>query len=46
MEGVEEKAIFALFPHPKIFIVIPKRAFSADQLVEFRELLRQKVKQK
>src|SRR6267154_2711419 len=43
---VEEKATFALFPHPRIFIVIPKRAFSGDQLIEFRELLRQKVKQK
>jgi hypothetical protein len=43
---IEEKTIFALFPHPKIFIVIPKRVFSADQLVQFRELLRQKVKQK
>jgi hypothetical protein len=43
---VEEKTTFALFPHPRIFIVIPKRAFSAGQLTEFRELLRQKVKQK
>jgi hypothetical protein len=43
---IEEKGIFALFPHPKIFIVTPKRAFSTDQLVEFRELLRRKVKQK
>jgi hypothetical protein len=43
---VEEKATFALFPHPRIFIVIPKRAFDADQLVEFRELLHRKVKQK
>jgi YcxB-like protein len=43
---VEEKAIFAVFPHPRIFIVIPKRAFSADQLIEFRELLCEKVKRK
>jgi hypothetical protein len=43
---VEGKGVFALFHHPKIFIVIPKRAFSADQLAEFRELLRRKVKQK
>lgn len=42
---VEEKEVFSLFPHPRIFIVIPKRAFNADQLVEFRELLRRKVKQ-
>ena len=46
MNWVEEKTIFALFPHPRIFIIIPKRAFSVDQLVEFRELLRKKVKQK
>lgn len=43
---VEEKTIFALFPNPRVFIVIPKRAFGADQLSEFRELLRRKVKQK
>lgn len=43
---VEGKAIFAIFPHPRIFIVIPKRAFSSDQLIEFRELLRQKIKRK
>jgi hypothetical protein len=46
MNWVEEKTIFALFPHPRIFIIIPKRAFSVDQPVEFRELLRKKVKQK
>ncbi len=41
---LEEGAIFALFPNPKLFIVIPKRAFTADQTNEFRELLRQHVK--
>ena len=34
---------FALFPNPKLSIVIPKRAFTADQTNEFRELLRQHV---
>jgi len=44
VKWVEEKAIFALFPNPKVFIVIPKRAFTLDQLGEFRELVRQRVK--
>lgn len=44
VKWLEEKAIFALFPNPKVFIVIPKRAFTADQMSEFRELLREHVK--
>lgn len=44
VKWLEEKTIFALFPTPKIFIVIPKRAFTVDQVSEFRELLRQHVK--
>jgi len=44
VKWLEEKTIFALFPNPKIFIVIPKRAFSVDQIGEFRELLREHVK--
>ncbi len=40
---LERKTIFALFPNPKIFIVIPKRAFTVDQERDFRELLRQHV---
>jgi YcxB-like protein len=40
---LEEKAIFALFTNPKMGIPIPKRAFSADQLDEFRILLREKI---
>jgi hypothetical protein len=43
IQWLEEGAIFALFPNPKLFIVIPKRAFTADQANEFRELLRQHV---
>ncbi|HKM47341.1 MAG TPA: YcxB family protein [Terriglobales bacterium] len=39
----EEKTVFALLPNPKIFIAIPKRAFSLDQLTEFREMLRKNV---
>jgi hypothetical protein len=41
---VEEKPVFALFTNPKICLLIPKRAFSADQLIEFREMLREKIR--
>jgi hypothetical protein len=44
VKWLEEKAIFAIFPNPRVFIVIPKRAFTVDQVSEFRELLRQHVK--
>jgi hypothetical protein len=44
VKWLEEKTIFALFPNPKIFIVIPKRAFTVDQASEFRDLLREHVK--
>jgi YcxB-like protein len=44
IKWLEEREIFALFPNPKLFIVIPKRAFTAEQTNEFRELLRQHVK--
>ena len=44
VKWLEEKTIFALFPNPKIFIVIPKRAFTVNQVSEFRELLREHVK--
>lgn len=41
---LEERTIFALFPNPRIFIVIPKRAFTIDQVSEFREFFREHVK--
>jgi hypothetical protein len=44
VKWLEEKEIFALFPNPKVFIVIPKRAFTVDQVSEFRGFLRQHVK--
>ena len=44
VKWLEERTIFALFPTPKIYIVIPKRAFTVDQVSEFRELLREHVK--
>ncbi len=40
----EEKQVFALFTNPKVFVVLPKRAFTAEQIVEFRELLRQNIR--
>ncbi len=41
---VEGKQVFALFTSPKAFIVLPKRAFTPEQLGEFRELLRQNIR--
>ena len=41
---VEGKKIFALFTNPRIFVPIPKRAFTVGQLEEFRELLRSNIK--
>jgi len=41
---VEEKQVFALFTSPKAFIVLPKRAFTPEQVAEFRELLRQNIR--
>ena len=41
---VEEKQVFALFTNPKVFVLLPKRAFTAEQIGEFRELLRQNIR--
>lgn len=40
----EGKSVFAVLPQPRIYIPIPKRAFTAEQLSEFRELLRRNIK--
>jgi YcxB-like protein len=40
---VEEKTVFALFTNRRLFIPIPRRAFSVEQLVQFREMLRGKI---
>jgi hypothetical protein len=40
---IEDKYVFVLFPSPVIFVVVPKRAFAADQLGWFRETLREQV---
>jgi hypothetical protein len=40
----EGKSVFAIMVSPVIYYVVPKRAFSADQLIEFQELLRLKIR--
>ena len=39
----EGNAVFALFPSVGTTLPIPKRAFTAEQLDEFREILRRNV---
>jgi YcxB-like protein len=39
----EEKEIFALFTSPAMFVPVPKGALTAEQINEFRELLRQNI---
>jgi hypothetical protein len=41
---VEGKTTFSLYTTPRIFITVPKRAFTPEQLAEFRQLLEQKIK--
>jgi hypothetical protein len=40
----ENKQVFVVLPQPRISLPIPKRAFTAEQLVEFREMLRRNIK--
>jgi hypothetical protein len=40
----EYKSVFVILPQPRIYVPIPKRAFTAEQLVEFRELLDRNIK--
>lgn len=40
----EYKSVFVILPQPRIYVPIPKRAFTAEQLVEFRELLGRNIK--
>jgi len=35
----ENKSVFVLFPQPRIYLPIPKRAFTEPQQTEFREIL-------
>lgn len=39
----EGKSVFVLFPQPRIYVPIPKRAFSNEQIELFREILRRNV---
>jgi len=40
----ENKTVFVILPQPRIYVPIPKRAFTPEQLNEFRELLRRNIK--
>jgi hypothetical protein len=40
----EGDIVFVLFPQPRLCLPIPKRAFTGEQLVQFRELLGRKIK--
>jgi len=40
----EAKSLFVILPQPRIYVPIPKRAFTEEQLNEFRELLRRNIK--
>ena len=42
----EGKSVFVVLPQPRIYIPIPKRAFSGDQVDKFREILRRNVRSK
>lgn len=39
----EGKSVFVILPQPRIYITIPKRAFTAEQESEFREMLRHNI---
>jgi hypothetical protein len=40
----EGKSVFAIMTSPATYLAVPKRALSAEQLIEFRELLRSKIR--
>src|SRR5580698_484530 len=42
----ERKSVFGILPQPRIYYPIPKRAFTDEQLSEFRELLRNNIGKK
>lgn len=39
----EGESVFVLFPQPRVYVPIPKRAFSDEQLGRFREILRRNI---
>ncbi len=42
----EYKSVFVILPQRRIYVPIPKRAFTPEQLVEFRELLGRNINPK
>lgn len=40
---LEDECVFVLFPTPQLFVTIPKRAFSPDDLPLFKETLRRNI---
>jgi hypothetical protein len=40
----EGKSVFAIMTSPAAYLAVPKRALSAEQLIQFRELLRSKIR--
>ncbi len=40
---LENKRVIVLFTSPLVFVVVPKRSFSEDQLASFRALLRDNI---
>jgi YcxB-like protein len=42
----EAKSVFVIMPQPRIYMAIPKRAFGAEQLREFREMLQSHIVKK
>jgi hypothetical protein len=46
VDWAETKSLFVILPQPRIYIPIPKRAFSEEQIVEFREILRRNIVRK
>jgi hypothetical protein len=43
LKWIEDEFVFVLFRSPLIFVLIPKRAFDAAQLLVFRQTLREKI---
>jgi hypothetical protein len=42
----ERKSVFVLFTSPVVSFVLPKRAFTSEQVLEFREMLKRNVPDK
>jgi YcxB-like protein len=42
----EVRSVFVIMPQPRAYIAIPKRAFTDEQLTEFRDMLRRNIGKK